>query len=188
MNIDMEELVKCPEGTELTSESGVVQRAIEAGVNVWAIGRQLTKALEGQQTEDNKSNRRVHKCQKLLDVIRDIMSAHRVDSVEVRSVYCENVDFGEGMGLTKSGYANEEIILVQTGLHIQTFPCSIQNAIHFLYEPMKIVYNLISELTKAAEMNRRLIKERAELEKELGLPFIQAMSDDGENKDLSRST
>jgi hypothetical protein len=185
MNIDMEELVKCPEGTELTTE-GVLQRAKEAGVNIWAIGRQLTKALEGLQDETNKFNRRVHWYQKILDVTKDVMLAYSVDCVEVGMVYCKNVDFGEGMGQTKSGYSNEEIVLTEGHLVVQTFPASIDNVIYFLYEPMKIVYNLFCELTKAAERNRRLIKGRAELEKELGLPFVKALSDDGENEALSR--
>jgi hypothetical protein len=156
---------------ELTKD--MIERARKAGVNIWAIGEQLTKALEGQQGD------RVNKVQKLLDVIKDIMLAYGVDSVQVGNVYCKNVDFGEGEGPTKSGYGNEEVTLGQTGLHIQTFPCSIQNAVYFLYEPMKIVFNLISELTKAAERNGRLMKGKEELQKELGLDIVKAMSDDG---------
>ncbi len=52
----------------------------------------------------------------------------------------------------------------------------------FIYEPMHIVFNLISGLTQAAEVNKQKIKGIDD-----ALRLVKAMSDDIEKKELSRS-
>jgi hypothetical protein len=53
-------------------------------------------------------------------------------------------------------------------------------ALCYLYEPMKIVYNLISELTQAAEANKQKIKGF-----DVALRLVETMSDDVDNMEVS---
>jgi hypothetical protein len=165
---------------ELTSEvfRNLIKRAKEAGVNISAITNQLLRALTDQRIEGNTFNDVVNTYQKLFDAMKPIIlpycfsaTSWTRDDVTVTVGNAPERDQPlelSPIGLIWVGETNEDV--------------SIRDAYYHLYEPMEILYNLISELSYAADANKRKIKGIDD-----ALRLVKAMSDDIENKDLSRS-
>jgi hypothetical protein len=152
---------------QLTSEltKDVVRRAMEAGVNVSNIISQLQDALVDQGHESNTPEDLMDKYRKVFRAMRYIIQPYEV-----------HVEIGF-IGNRFDSWEDDLIPLKLTRFGIVMFGqknCYLSDvAVNLLYEPKKILYNLISEITKAAEENKHKAKTF-----EAALRSVKAMSDE----------
>ncbi len=154
---------------ELTRD--MVERAREAGVNVPAIIEKLRGAIT---CRTNKAN--TH---------RDVLFNYETVFDIMKSIQLED-DIVVEVGDDEFSGFSAPLILDQRGVHVSgSRPGEeppILAVLHFLYEPDRIICNLISELTSAAEHNKNKIKQL-----ENALLLVKNVSGNAEKKGLSQS-
>ena len=98
-----------------------------------------------------------------------IIKPYNITDVEVGGVVdCPVGNTYIPLKLTKWG----PVMSGQTSRHIH------RAVVDFSYEPMKVLYNLLLEITKAAEVNKRKVKTF-----EAALRSVKAISDDINNEE-----
>jgi hypothetical protein len=172
-SIDMDHIQKSAKD-QLTSElmKDMIIRASEAGVNVSSIINQLQSALTDRGNKYSTPHDLKKTYKKVFRAMKFIIKPYKVD-VEIGSAVDYEVENNHvPLTLTHCG----PVMPGQTGRYIHGA------VVTFSYEPMKVLYNLLLEITKAAEENKHKAKTF-----EAVLRSVKAMSDEMHNEGLSRS-
>jgi hypothetical protein len=146
----------------------IVKRAKEAGVNVSGIISQLQRALAAQGNEGNTANDFESTYKKLFKAMRRIMHPYRV-MVEIGND--NSCPLGDRVPIN----------LTLAGIHTSG-QGPFYGVPDDIYEPQKIVHNLISALTQVAEANKQKIDGLG-----LALRSVKSLADDIGNEELSQS-
>jgi hypothetical protein len=174
----MDPLVNQELPSEVTRE--LIKRSKEAGINISGIISQLQRALADQRIEGNTFNDLVNIHQKLFDAMKLIILPYCFSGV---STWWKDVkvEVGNAWSFDRG---DRPIVLTQQGLFWRVREgmgaVRMSDVYYYLYEPMKIVYNLISGLIQTAEANKQEIKGIDDT-----LRLVKTMSDDVENKESS---
>lgn len=162
----------------------VIRRAKAAGINISAITEELLTAITYEPNDGNRRDDVVRAYQALFSAAESIMFTYNDFAVEVGfqrlSITIDN----------KNTWKEYSIMLTIQGLYKKTASpddlqeVSVDEVLQWLYEPKKILQNLILSLIYGAEKNKEKIKEL-----EFALRLIKTLSDeDGNRIEINRKS
>jgi post-segregation antitoxin (ccd killing protein) len=168
--------------TTLDIDKNVIQRAKAAGINVPAVTEYLLKAITYQPNNGNTRADVVRVYEALFSKAwsllakYDRMGGYDVDVGEygydaekgLKKVICFDTLMGLSICYEDHGHPIEADIPVDRVLDV-------------LYEPMKIIENIIISLTYAAETNKRKLDELESV-----LQYVKTVSDEEEDSQTSK--
>lgn len=152
-------------------DKNVIQKAKEAGINISSITEQVLKTITYQPNDGNTPDDVVRAYEALFEIARSRMCIY--DRYELQICVGEKdsrkVFLHSGYGLMLWDDHTKKMI---------EDPASVDSVLGLLYEPMRILANLVVALTELAQQNKEKIAEL-----KFALRLVKALSnDEGEHK------
>jgi hypothetical protein len=139
----------------LTVNRDVIEKAKAEGINISAITEQLLRAVTYQSNDGN--------------TIDDVHKAYSAVFSEVQIIlkqYTTSIIVGHGYESDEEGELEAEYdVILSPGRLLKLYDngegktVSVSEILGILYEPNKIINNLIQEITQAAKRNKQKINE-----------------------------
>ena len=148
----------------LSISVNAIERAKAAGINISAITERLLRAVTYRPSNGNTHGDVAAAYDALFEAIIPILEEYGT-TLEVGGIpeYDKSYRYRVILTEQKCFVEDEE----------KSYPASVDGILHYLYEPTKILQNLVSALIEAAERNREKIWEL-----KMALRFVKALSDD----------
>lgn len=164
-------------------DKNVIEKAKAAGINISAITENLLKAMTYEPKNDENTTYDVARAyEALLNEAWSLLSKYDLTgSFDVNVGQWEyDMEKQAGTIICFNSHMGLAICYDVPGRPIQEPDVSVDKVLEALYDPMKILENLIAALTRAAESNKALITEL-----KLAMRIVKALSnneEEGEHK------